>query len=845
MGTKVTRRQLVVAAGAGVAGLYVLGGPLGAIARAARPAGGRSRLRYYYTVRRFRPRTIETDVCVYGGTSAGIAAAVQASRLGRSVAVAAFGRQIGGMSASGLGATDTGNSAAIGGLARDFYRRAGARYGQPETFRFEPHVATEVFDEWVAEHAIAVHREQRLRSVTRDGDRIVELRMECGTRFRAEMFIDATYEGDLLARAGVSWFAGREGNAAYGETLNGVQFRSGHQFRVPIDPFVVPGDPASGLLAGISTDPPGTQGDGDHRIQAFNFRVCLTTAQDRLPFPKPGGYDADRYALLLRYIEAGIFDVLGNNQPMPNGKTDLNNNGAVASDNIGRNYDWPDGDYGSREAIFQDHVNYQQGLLWFLANDERVPEAIRATVGAYGLPRDEFPDTGGWPHELYVREARRLVSDYVMTEHDCRGTTTVGDSVGLASYTMDSHNCKRVVVDGHPRNEGDVQAPTPSPYPISYRSIVPRASECANLLVPVCLSSSHIAYGSIRMEPVFMLLAQSAATAAALAIDAGVSVQEVDYAALHRQLRRDRMVLEWPPPAGGLSLDAPELHASEAATVRVTLANDDIEPYENVELALVAPSGWTVEPAAPQAFDRVEPGGELEATWQVTATAADEPAAAHELRVRAAYAVAGTATAQEATEPVYVVEPIAAPYATFASTEAHFGARGDRLAIIAGGADVWVGIDQYGTVFRPRAGGPDTVAMTRLDAQDATDPSARAGLAMRNDLTKPGAGLGYVLLVAKPQNGFLLLWDADGDGYVESVARAGGPVTPYPAWLRLERRGTTFTGAYSTDGTSWTAIGSAVVPTAAAVQDVGLVCCSHSTTLGRALFDGLAISGSG
>ncbi len=843
MGAKVTRRQLVAAAGAGAVGLYVLGGPLGAIARAARPAGGGSKLRYYYRVRRRRRRTIETDVCIYGGTSAGIAAAVQASRLGRTVAVAAFGREIGGMSASGLGATDTGNIAAIGGLAREFYRRAGARYGQPETFRFEPHVATEVFDEWVAEHAIAVHREQRLHTVRKDGDRIVELRMECGTRFRAAMFIDATYEGDLLARAGASWFAGREGNAAYGETLNGVQFRSGHQFRVPIDPYAVPGDPASGLLAGISADPPGTHGEGDHRIQAYNFRVCLTTAADRLPFPRPRGYDPDRYALLLRYIEAGIFDVLGNNQPMPNGKTDINNNGAVASDNIGRNYGWPDGDYGERERIFQDHVDYQQGLLWFLANDERVPETIRAAVRAYGLPRDEFPDTGGWPHELYVREARRLVSDYVMTEHDCRGTTVAADSVGLASYTMDSHNCQRVVVDGRARNEGDVQAPTPSPYPVSYRSIVPRAGECANLLVPVCLSSSHIAYGSIRMEPVFMLLGQAAATAASLAIDAGVAVQDVEYAALRRRLRRDRMVLEWPPPAGGLSVEAPELRASEPATVAVALVNDDLEAYENVELSLAAPAGWTVEPAGAQVFEGVEPGGQLDATWQVTAPPQDEPAAAYELRARAAYAVGGAAAEQETSGPVYVVEPVGSPYATFASTKAHFGARGDRLAIIAAGADVWVGIDQYGALFRPGAGGPATVAITRLDSQDATDPSARAGLAMRNDLTRAGAALGYVLLVAKPQNGFLLLWDADGDGYVESVARAGGPVTPYPAWLRLERSDSTFTGAYSTDGESWTTVGSAVVPTAAVSQDVGVVCCSHSTVLGRALFEGLAITG--
>lgn len=500
-------------------------------------------LRYHYPVAP-APGTVVSDVCVYGGTSAGIAAAVTAARLGRSVTVAAFGRHIGGMSAGGLGATDTGRIDAIGGIAREFYRRVGAHYGLPETFRFEPHVAEAAFEAWVAEHGIEVHREQRLDSVRMSGDRILELKMESGLRLRAAMFIDASYEGDLLARAGGSWFAGREGNATYRETLNGVQFRAGHQFRVPVDPYAIPGDPGSGLLRGISPDPPGTTGGGDHRIQAFNFRVCLTRAADRIPFPKPRGYDPGRYELLLRYIQAGIWDVLGNNQPMPNGKTDWNNNGAVSSDNIGRNYDWPDGDYRERERIFQDHVSYQQGLLWFLANDENVPAAIRAEVSAFGLPRDEFGETTSWPHELYVREARRLVSDYVMTEHDCRGNTEIDDPVGLASYTMDSHNCKRVVVDGHPRNEGDVQVGTPAPYPIAYRSIVPRAGECENLLVPVCLSSSHIAYGSIRMEPVFMVLGQAAATAASLAIDGGVGVQEVDYAALRRRLLRDRAVLD-------------------------------------------------------------------------------------------------------------------------------------------------------------------------------------------------------------------------------------------------------------------------------------------------------------
>ncbi len=834
MKERVTRRQLMAAAGVGAAGLYA--GPAWAAPRAGR---GSPMLRYYYPVPREWPRTIVSDVCVYGGTSAGIAAAVVARRLGRSVTVAAFGRHIGGLSASGLGATDTGRIAAIGGLSREFYRRVGEAYGLPETFRFEPHLAEEVFEAWVAEHDIDVFREQRLDTVRMSSDRILELRMQSGLRFRAAMFIDATYEGDLLARAGTSWFAGREGNAAYGETLNGVQFRSGHQFRVPVDPYVVPGDPSSGLLQGISADPPDTTGEGDHRIQAFNFRVCLTRAADRLPFPQPAGYDPDRYALLLRYIQAGIWDVLGNNQPMPNGKTDLNNNGAVSTDNIGRNYEWPDTDYEERERIFQDHVTYQQGLLWFLANDPRVPPAIRAEMNGFGLPRDEFPETGGWPHELYIREARRMVSDYVMTEHDCRGAVSVEDPVGLASYTMDSHNCKRVVVAGQARNEGDVQVPTPAPFPIAYRSIVPRAGECENLLVPVCLSASHIAYGSIRMEPVFMVLAQAAATAASLAIDAGVAVQDVGYAALRRQLLRDRAVLEWPPPPPGLTVEAPELRPGAPGTVVATLVNDDIEPYEAVELSLTGP--WSVTPvsAAPA---RIEPGESAEATWTVTAPPQAEPAAAGELQARARYTVAGSPAELEVVEPAYVVEPAGPPFTTFATTEAHFGARGDRLAVIAGGADLWTDIDQYGALFLDGAGGPGTVAVTRLVSQDPTDPNARAGLAMRNDLTGAGRAGGYVLLVAKPQNGFLLLWDADGSGTVESVLRSGPAVTPSPAWLRLARNGTTFTGAWSVDGVAWTTVGTATVPSAGPVQDVGLVVCSHAAALGRAVFDGLRLS---
>lgn len=490
------------------------------------------------------PRTIDVEVCVYGGTSAGVAAAVTARRLGRSVAIVAFGRHLGGMTASGLGATDTGSVDAIGGVAREFYRRVGAHYGEPEAFTFEPHVAETVFERWA--DGLEVVRRQPLHAARLEGDRIAEIETEAGLRVRATTFIDASYEGDLLAAVGVTWTAGREGNDVYGETLNGIQFHETHQFRAPVDPYVVPGDPVSGLIEGVWPDAPGTPGTGDRSIQAYNFRVCLTRAADRLPFPKPEGYDPARYELLRRSIEAGVFEVLGNNRPMPNGKTDLNSHGAVATDNVGRNHGWPDGDYAERERIFQDHVTYQQGLLWFLANGERVPEEIRAAVGAWGLPRDEFRATGGWPRELYVREARRLVADAVVTEHDCRGTTATADGVALASYGMDSHNCRRLVVDGHARNEGNVEVDTPAPYPVSYRAIVPRVGECANLLVPVCLSASHIAYGSIRMEPVFMALGQAAATAASLAMDAGVAVQDVDYGALRRRLLRDGVVLELP-----------------------------------------------------------------------------------------------------------------------------------------------------------------------------------------------------------------------------------------------------------------------------------------------------------
>ena len=376
-----------------------------------------------------------------------------------------------------------------------------------------------------------------------------EIVMENETRYKGKVFMDCSYEGDLLAKSAVSYFVGRESNATYQEIYNGIQFGAPHhKFEKWIDPYVVEGEPESGLLPGITEDDPkqlGYQGQGDHRIQAYNFRVCLTKEQEnRVSFPKPPHYEADRYRLLLRYIQAGVWDAMNLHTMLPNGKSDLNNYGAISTDNLGTNYDWPEGSYQRREEIFQDHLNYDLGMLYFLANDLRVPAAIREEVAAWGLPKDEFEQTGNWPHQLYIREGRRMVSDYVMTDHNCLKQAFVDDPIGLASFHMDSHNCRRVVIDGRCVNEGDVQVPI-APYEISYRSIRPKSEECTNLLVPVCLSSSHIAYGSIRMEPIFMILGQTAGTAAALAYKHEIAVQDVDYEELKQELLKADQVVEW------------------------------------------------------------------------------------------------------------------------------------------------------------------------------------------------------------------------------------------------------------------------------------------------------------
>ena len=531
------------------------------------------KLRYYREVKPGKPKVIECDVAVYGGTPAGVTAAIQAGRMGKKVVLLSFNQHVGGMISGGLTATDAGKKESIGGLAQEFYSRIGRISG------FRPSAAESLFLKMLDEAGVSVLFQRCLKSVKIKDGRLVSATMETGETVKAAVFIDATYEGDLLAAANVSYRVGREPAGAYGESLAGqwqnISWQNTYQFcRLPLSPYVKPGDPKSGLLPEISSEPPGNRGAGDFKVQAYNFRMYLTNKAGKIPFPKPCGYDPGRYALLGRFLNADPrirWTLNYTTSPMTDGpvqmrKGDSNNAGSFSSDYVGGNYRWPDGTYkaGSfaklpsprrgmpmplgklyklRERIFQDHVNYQQGLMYFLANDPRVPKKLQDRVNQFGLDPREFQETGFWPHQLYIREGRRMVSEYVMTQANCESKTTVNDSVGLASYPMDSHCCQRVVMeeDGKKtvRNEGGFGRGCPKPYPVSYRSIVPKKAECTNLLVPVCLSASHVAYGSIRMEPVFMILGQSAATAAALAIDAGVTVQDISYKKLKSRLLKD------------------------------------------------------------------------------------------------------------------------------------------------------------------------------------------------------------------------------------------------------------------------------------------------------------------
>ncbi|MFG0256142.1 MAG: FAD-dependent oxidoreductase [Rhodopirellula sp. JB053] len=495
------------------------------------------------------------DVVVYGGTSAAVIAAVQAKRMGKSVVIVSPDRHLGGLTSGGLGWTDTGNKYVIGGLSKEFYQRVYKHYQRPDAWTaqtresygnraqghrasddedatmwvFEPHVAEAIFEDLVSENELVVVRDawlDRESGVEKQDGRIVSIKTLEGRQFSGKVFIDATYEGDLIAAAGVETTFGRESMQQYNEPNAGVQtgvLHHSHHFDVlprRVDPYNIPGDPTSGVIPLVSTEPPGEFGSGDQHVQAYCFRTCLTNHDpNRVPFPKPDGYDPAEFELMVRCFEAGWKEVFNKFDPIPNRKTDTNNHGPLSFDYIGMSDEYPEASYQRRQEIIEEHRRYQQGLLYFIANDSRVPEDIRTKMASWGLAKDEFTDNGNWPHQLYVREARRMVGDFVITQNHLQKRLQTPESVGMGSYSIDSHNIQRYITDeGYVQNEGDIGVSTNGPYQIAMGCLLPKQEQCENLVVPVCVSSTHMAFGSIRMEPVFMILGQSAATIPSLAI---------------------------------------------------------------------------------------------------------------------------------------------------------------------------------------------------------------------------------------------------------------------------------------------------------------------------------------
>jgi hypothetical protein len=523
--------------------------------------------------------TYKADVIVYGGTSAAVTTAVQLQRMGQSVILVSPDKHLGGMSSSGLGFTDTGNKEVIGGLAREFYQLIYQHYQKPEAWIwqkqseygntgqgnpaidgekrtmwiFEPHVAEAAFETLIKQNNITVYRDEwldRENGVIKKESKIISIKTLSGKVFKGKIFIDATYEGDLMASAGVSYTVGREDNSLYNETWNGVQagvFHHGHYFKDKIDPYKIQGDHSSGLLPLISSETPGPNGTGDNKIQAYCFRLCLTQhPENKIPITKPEGYDSTRYELLVRLSATRWDEFFGKYDPVPNLKTDVNNHGPFSFDNIGMNWDYPEASYERRKEIINEHISYQKGLLYFMATDKRLPQWVRETMNKWGFSKDEFADNSNWPYNIYVREARRMIGDYVMTENDVLCKRPVPNSVGMGSYTMDSHNVQRYVTfEGYVQNEGDIGVRAPKPYRIGLGSIMPRPDECNNLLVPVCVSCSHIAFGSIRMEPVFMILGQSAGTVASLALKNKKNIHEITYDEIKTQLIANGQILEF------------------------------------------------------------------------------------------------------------------------------------------------------------------------------------------------------------------------------------------------------------------------------------------------------------
>ncbi|WP_026210428.1 FAD-dependent oxidoreductase [Flexithrix dorotheae] len=498
------------------------------------------------------------DLIVYGGTSSGVIAAYTGSMEGLKVLLVEPGKHLGGLSASGLGETDIGNKYTVTGLSRDFYRRLGKHYGSFEAWRFEPHVAEKVFNDFIKEAKVELLYDHRLNDLQKEGTEIITISLENSLNpesalktFSARVFIDASYEGDLMAKAGVSYHIGREGNAKYGEQLNGVvELVKTNQIPDGIDPYIISGDSTSGLIWGVSDERMGNTGVADKKLQAYNYRLCLTTdTTNMIPFSKPNNYDPEKYELLRRIIKKReeakwvqrIFQLYLRVMPIPNQKTDINNKGGFSTDMIGENWDYPEASYERRKEIEQEHRAYIEGLLYFLANDPEIPQHIKGQMREHGWPKDEFQDNGGFPHQIYVREARRMVGDFVMTEDHVRGKKPIEDTIAMGAYNLDSHHSGRYVVNGMVKNEGEFQVSV-NPYPISFKTLVPKANECSNLLVSACISSSHVAYGSIRMEPVFMMLGQAGGVAAIEMVTKGKSAQELEGNDIERIIKSNPLV---------------------------------------------------------------------------------------------------------------------------------------------------------------------------------------------------------------------------------------------------------------------------------------------------------------
>jgi hypothetical protein len=518
------------------------------------------------------------DVIVYGGTSSAVAAAVQASRMGKTVILVSPDKHLGGLSSSGLGFTDTGNKTVIGGIAREFYQLIYRHYQNPESWKwqkqseygnvgqgnpaidgenrtmwiFEPHAAEEAFENLIVNSKVVVHRGELLNresGIEKKNGAIVSIKTMSGNTYSGKVFIDATYEGDLMALAGVKYTVGRESGDTYKEQFNGIQkgvFHHDHHFKVNVDPYKIPGDPSSGLLPRVTSDSPGENGTGDKKIQAYCYRLCMTKLpENRISITKPDGYDSTQYELLGRVSEKGWNEFFNKYDPIPNLKTDVNNHGPVGFDNIGMNWDYPEASYERRGEILKEHVLYQKGLLYFITTDRRIPSEVREIMKQWGLAKDEFKDNGNWPYNIYVRESRRMIGEYIMTENEVLGKTKVLQSIGMGSYAMDSHNVQRYVTpEGYVQNEGDIGVTPQQPYQIDLGSIIPKREDCTNILVPVCISCSHIAFGSIRMEPVFMILGQSSGIIASMAIDGDKSIQDLNYNDIKTKLEASGQILK-------------------------------------------------------------------------------------------------------------------------------------------------------------------------------------------------------------------------------------------------------------------------------------------------------------